>query len=67
MAYTGERMDCAAEAVVPRLREGGYEQRDSIRYATGGNCAPFPGTSGSALLAPTAPRSWDPQHPQRRR
>ncbi|WP_344430956.1 serine protease [Amycolatopsis minnesotensis] len=51
MAYTSERMACTAEAVVPHLREGGYQQDDSIRYATSEGCHPWPGTSGSALLA----------------
>ncbi|MER7082623.1 Secreted trypsin-like serine protease [Saccharopolyspora kobensis] len=52
MAYTSRRFGCTAEAVVPHLREGGYQQDDSIRYAAGPDCAPWPGTSGSALLAP---------------
>ncbi|WP_433871452.1 trypsin-like serine protease [Saccharopolyspora sp. CA-218241] len=52
LAYTSRRFDCTAEAVVPHLREGGYQQDDSIRYATTEDCAPFPGTSGSALLSP---------------
>ncbi|MER7015883.1 trypsin-like serine protease [Saccharopolyspora sp. NPDC000359] len=52
MAYTSQRFGCTAEAVVPHLREGGYQQDDSIRYATTEDCAPWPGTSGSALLAP---------------
>lgn len=52
MAYTSRRLTCTAEAVVPHLREGGYQQDDAIRYATDENCAPWSGTSGSALLAP---------------
>ncbi|WP_128381475.1 trypsin-like serine protease [Streptomyces cavernae] len=52
MAYAGGRLDCTAEAVVTNLREGGYQQDDSIRYATSEDCAPWHGTSGSALLAP---------------
>ncbi|MFJ7996373.1 trypsin-like peptidase domain-containing protein [Streptomyces sp. NPDC096310] len=52
MAYTSLRLNCAAEAVVPHLREGRYQQDDSIHYATGEECAPWPGTSGSALPAP---------------
>ncbi|MEV7076521.1 trypsin-like serine protease [Streptomyces sp. NPDC093990] len=52
LAYSGGRLDCTAEAVVAHLREGGYQQEHSIRYATGGGCAPWHGTSGSALLAP---------------
>jgi hypothetical protein len=50
MAYTSTRLHCTAEAVVPRLREGGYEQGHAIRYATGKDCAPWHGMSGSALL-----------------
>lgn len=49
---TGERLKCSAEAVVKHLREGGYQQNDSIRYATSDGCDPYHGTSGSALLAP---------------
>ncbi|ONI92935.1 peptidase S1 [Saccharothrix sp. ALI-22-I] len=52
MAYTSSRLHCTAEAVVTHLREGGYQQDDSIRYTAGEDCAPWPGTSGSALLAP---------------
>jgi hypothetical protein len=52
MAYPTHRFHCTAEAVVPHLREGGYQEDHSIRYATGEDCAPFFGTSGSALLAP---------------
>ncbi|MFF5563983.1 trypsin-like serine protease [Streptomyces sp. NPDC012623] len=52
MAYTSLRPSCTAEAVVTLLREGGYRMNDSIRYATSEGCAPWPGTSGSALLAP---------------
>ncbi|MFI5586432.1 trypsin-like serine protease [Amycolatopsis sp. NPDC051758] len=52
MAYTSRRLNCVAEAVVPHLREGGYQLDGSIRYATGENCAPWHGMSGSALLAP---------------
>ncbi len=51
MAYTSSRLQCTAEAVIPHLREGGYQQDNSIRYATAENCSPWPGTSGSALLA----------------
>ncbi|WP_062429882.1 trypsin-like serine protease [Herbidospora daliensis] len=51
LAYTTRRMKCTAEAVVGQLREGGYRQRNAIRYATAEDCAPGHGTSGSALLA----------------
>ncbi|MBB4688698.1 serine protease [Amycolatopsis jiangsuensis] len=50
MAYPSKRFSCTAEAVVPHLREGGYDQHDSIRYATTPDCDPWPGTSGAALL-----------------
>jgi hypothetical protein len=52
MAYTGGRLSCRAEAVVPHLREGGYQQDHSIRYATSDECVPQHGMSGSALLTP---------------
>jgi hypothetical protein len=52
LAATSTRLNCTAEAVVPHLREGGYEQDASIRYATDPGCAPWHGTSGAALLAP---------------
>ncbi|MEU0840105.1 serine protease [Streptomyces sp. NPDC005962] len=52
VASAGQRHKCTAEAVVPHLREGGYQMDNSIRYATSDNCAPWHGDSGSALLAP---------------
>ena len=52
LAYSGFRLSCTAEAVVAHLREGGYQQDDSIRYATTADCVPGHGMSGSALLAP---------------
>ncbi|GAB2579976.1 hypothetical protein GCM10027168_11010 [Streptomyces capparidis] len=52
MAYTGGRLSCTAEAVVPHLREGGYQEDNSIRYATSDDCIAQHGMSGSALLAP---------------
>lgn len=45
------RLECSAEAVVPHLREGGYEQEDSIRYAEDEDCHVWPGMSGSPLVA----------------
>ena len=48
MAHGSARPSCVVEAVVTHLREGGYQQDDSIRYT---DCAPWHGTSGSALLA----------------
>ncbi|MFJ4682612.1 trypsin-like serine protease [Streptomyces sp. NPDC088789] len=52
VASSGIRYDCAAEAVVPHLREGGYQLDNSIRYATSEACTPWHGDSGSALLGP---------------
>jgi len=51
LAYSSSRLNCTAEAVVPHLREGGYQLDRSIRYATTQGCAPWHGMSGSALLA----------------
>ncbi|MFD5388723.1 trypsin-like serine protease [Streptomyces sp. NPDC127074] len=52
VADTGQFFNCTAEAVVTHLREGGYQQDNSIRYATSEACAASFGSSGSALLAP---------------
>ncbi|MFD8323006.1 trypsin-like serine protease [Kitasatospora purpeofusca] len=52
MAYSFNRPACTVEAVVPHLREGGYQQDHAVRYATSDNCVSRPGHSGSALLAP---------------
>ncbi|MFJ8314255.1 MULTISPECIES: trypsin-like serine protease [unclassified Streptomyces] len=51
MAYPVRRLECTAEAVVPHLREGGYQMDNSIRYAAGSGCNPQHGYSGSPLLA----------------
>ena len=51
LAFTSSRLSCTAEAVVPHLKEGGYQLENSIRYATSPQCRPFHGMSGSALLA----------------
>lgn len=51
MAYNFNRPSCTVEAVVPHLREAGYQQDNAVRYATTGNCASRAGHSGSALLA----------------
>ena len=42
---------CTVEAVVPTLREGGYEQHDSLRMAQAERCMSQPGYSGAALVA----------------
>ncbi|MFD2417278.1 trypsin-like serine protease [Amycolatopsis pigmentata] len=52
MLTDSSRLSCTAEAVVPHLREDGYQQDNSIRYTTSGSCSPQHGTSGSPLLAP---------------
>jgi hypothetical protein len=46
----GRRWSCAVQAVVPVLREGGYEQENALRYTSA--CEPGHGTSGSPLIAP---------------
>ncbi|ADG77733.1 Peptidase S1 and S6 chymotrypsin/Hap OS=Tsukamurella paurometabola (strain ATCC 8368 / DSM /CCUG 35730 / CIP 100753 / JCM 10117 / KCTC 9821 / NBRC 16120/ NCIMB 702349 / NCTC 13040) OX=521096 GN=Tpau_1101 PE=3 SV=1 [Tsukamurella paurometabola] len=43
------RKSCSAEAVVPTVREGDWEQRDSVRYR---DCSSVPGESGSPLISP---------------
>ncbi|MFJ4095671.1 trypsin-like serine protease [Kitasatospora sp. NPDC089913] len=48
MAYNFNRPSCTVDAVVPHLREDGYQQDRSVRYA---GCTSGPGHSGSALLA----------------
>ncbi|WP_369216071.1 trypsin-like serine protease [Streptomyces flavofungini] len=52
LADAAGRRKCTAEAVVPHLREGGYQQDNAIRYRTAKDCDPGHGMSGSALLAP---------------
>ena len=52
MVVPHTRLDCSAEAVVPHLREGGYQQEGSIRYASDDGCHVWPGMSGAALVAP---------------
>ncbi|MBF6331934.1 trypsin-like serine protease [Nocardia transvalensis] len=42
--------DCAVDSIVETLREGGYTQRDAIRYVKSGTCGPGPGTSGSPIV-----------------
>ncbi|MFD1052482.1 serine protease, partial [Kibdelosporangium lantanae] len=42
---------CTVEAVVPHLREGGYQEDNSVRYATSDACEHLHGYSGSALLS----------------
>ncbi|MBE1589013.1 trypsin-like serine protease [Nonomuraea angiospora] len=46
----GRRWSCTVKAVVPRLREGGYEQENAVRYSSA--CEPGHGASGSPLIAP---------------
>jgi hypothetical protein len=45
-----ERFSCRIDALVPTLREGGYEQHDALRYVADPGCRPGPGTSGSPLV-----------------
>ncbi|OXM52016.1 trypsin-like serine protease [Amycolatopsis alba] len=51
MAYSSSRPRCTVETVVPHLREAGYQQDDSVRYAASDTCVSGPGYSGSALLS----------------
>ncbi|MFJ6349954.1 trypsin-like serine protease [Streptomyces sp. NPDC092046] len=51
MAYNVNRPSCTVEAVVPHLREDGYQQDRAVRYATSDSCVSRPGHSGTALLA----------------
>jgi hypothetical protein len=44
------RQTCKVEAVVPHVREGGYQQDNSLRYAEADDCWLGPGNSGGALL-----------------
>ncbi|MFI0467174.1 S1 family peptidase [Saccharopolyspora sp. 5N102] len=52
MAYESSRPQCTVEAVVPHLREDGYQQDDAVRYGPSDTCVSKPGYSGTALLAP---------------
>lgn len=52
MAHASSRPSCVVEAVVTHLREGGYQQDGSVRYAPSDTCVSRPGYSGSALLTP---------------
>ncbi|MBB4683562.1 S1 family peptidase [Amycolatopsis jiangsuensis] len=51
MAYVSSRPHCVVEAVVPHLREDGYQQDDAVRYAPSDTCVSRAGYSGAALLA----------------
>ncbi|SDD41386.1 Trypsin [Rhodococcus tukisamuensis] len=51
MAYESSRPQCVVEAVVPHLREDGYQQDDAVRYAPSDTCTSKAGYSGSVLLA----------------
>jgi secreted trypsin-like serine protease len=51
MAHNVGRPLCTVEAVVPHLREDGYQQNGAVRYAPSNTCASKPGYSGTALLA----------------
>lgn len=53
---TGVALSCTISAVVPTLREGGYEMHGSLRYADGQDCSDpdtgaAHGDSGSVLVA----------------
>ncbi|MFD2417262.1 S1 family peptidase [Amycolatopsis pigmentata] len=52
MAYESSRPQCTVDAVVPHLREAGYQQDNAVRYAPSDTCVSKPGYSGTALLTP---------------
>lgn len=41
---------CQVAAIVPTLREAGYVEHESIRYADDPECRPVPGSSGAPLV-----------------
>lgn len=45
------RESCTLAAVVPHLREGGYQLDDAVRTTDSDNCTLGPGMSGSAMVA----------------
>jgi V8-like Glu-specific endopeptidase len=45
------REPCTVQAVVPRLREGGYQQDNALRTTDTEDCVLGPGMSGSAMVA----------------
>ncbi|GLY17181.1 hypothetical protein Kisp01_41960 [Kineosporia sp. NBRC 101677] len=45
------RPTCSVEAVVPHLREAGWQQDKSVRYALADACTSRPGDSGSPLVS----------------
>lgn len=51
----GRHWDCTVDAIVPRLDEAGYTQRDAIRYRSQPGCGPEDnpghGSSGSPLVS----------------
>lgn len=51
MGLSNKNMPCTAEAIIPHVREGGYQEDNSIRYTTGGDCYPVHGMSGAPLLS----------------
>ncbi|MDR7281184.1 trypsin-like serine protease [Catenuloplanes atrovinosus] len=44
----GNRFECTVDAVIPQLREGGYQQDDAYRYDAA--CGPRHGDSGAPLV-----------------
>ncbi|MCE0537955.1 S1 family peptidase [Kineosporia rhizophila] len=45
------RPTCSVEAVVPHLREAGWQQDKAVRYTLGEACTSRPGDSGSPLVS----------------
>lgn len=52
LVNNSSRLQCTAEAVVPHLKESGYQADNSLRYTTNKACLALQGMSGSALVAP---------------
>ncbi len=48
---TSTRKSCEIEAVVPHVREDGYQLDHSLRYAAAESCLPMKGDSGSPVLS----------------
>lgn len=48
VSAAGDRYTCTIEAIIPRLREDGYQQEDSYRYDRA--CGPSHGSSGAPLV-----------------
>lgn len=52
LARGSGRPACTVDAVVPHLREAGWQQENAVRYTLSEACTSEPGDSGSPLLSP---------------